>query len=82
MVTAFLLHIQMDPIENEFDINIDYYVKINFKGVVNLVNALNGVDVEVPRKLCTDNSSSQRKISNIKRKSWTTSIIVDESLIL
>lgn len=29
------------------DIKIDYYVKINFKGVVDLVEALGGVDVEV-----------------------------------
>lgn len=29
------------------DIDIDYYVKINFKGVVELVNALGGVDVDV-----------------------------------
>lgn len=29
------------------DIKVDYYVKINFKGVVDLVEALGGVDVEV-----------------------------------
>ncbi len=29
------------------DIDIDYYVKINFKGVVELVNALGGVEVNV-----------------------------------
>lgn len=52
----------MNTIENTFDISIDYYVKVNFKGVVGLVNALGGVDVEVPKKLCTDNSDRVGKI--------------------
>ena len=45
-----------NTIENFLDINIDYYVKINFKGVVSLVDALGGIDVEVPQDLCTDSS--------------------------
>lgn len=49
----------MQTIENTFDINIDYYVKVNFKGVVGLVNALNGIEVEVPKRLCTDDSNRQ-----------------------
>ena len=47
----------MNTIEEYFDVNIDYYAKINFKGLVKLVDAVGGVDVEVPRKLCTDDSS-------------------------
>jgi polyisoprenyl-teichoic acid--peptidoglycan teichoic acid transferase len=43
-------------IENFTGINIDYYVKINFKGVVGLVNALGGVTVDVPVKFCEQNS--------------------------
>ncbi|MBE6146889.1 MAG: hypothetical protein E7168_00985 [Firmicutes bacterium] len=46
----------IETIENTFDVDINYYVKVNFKGVVNLINALGGVDVEVPKRLCTDNS--------------------------
>ena len=38
-------------------INIDYYVKINFKGVVDLVDALGGVEVDVPYSFCEQNSS-------------------------
>ena len=52
----------METIENTFDINIDYYVKVNFKGVVNLVDALGGVSVDVPFNLCTDNSDRMGKI--------------------
>ena len=35
-------------IENAFDINIDYYVKLNFYAVVDLVDAIGGIDVDVP----------------------------------
>ena len=37
----------IDTIEQLFDVNIDYYAKINFKGVVELVNAVEGVEVYV-----------------------------------
>ena len=36
-------------IQNLTGINIDYYVKVNFKGVVDLVNAVGGVTVDVER---------------------------------
>ncbi|MDD6224230.1 MAG: LCP family protein [bacterium] len=52
----------METIENTFGIDVNYYVKVNFKGVVNLVDALGGVNVEVPKKLCTDNSDRMGKI--------------------
>lgn len=52
----------IETIEKTFNINIDYYVKVNFKGVVNLVDALNGVEVEVPKRLCTDNSDRMGNI--------------------
>ncbi|MFA5602653.1 MAG: LCP family protein [Bacilli bacterium] len=44
-------------VENLTGIDIDYYVKINFKGVVGLVNALDGVKVNVPYSFCEQNSS-------------------------
>lgn len=52
----------METIENVFDVDIHYYVKVNFKGVVGIVDALGGVDVEVPKRLCTDNSNRQGEI--------------------
>ena len=52
----------MNTIEEYFDINIDYYAKINFKGLVKLVNAVGGVEVEVPKQLCTDDSSRGEQI--------------------
>ena len=49
----------MNTIEEYFGINIDYYAKINFKGLVKLVDAVGGVDVNVnaSQTLCTDDSS-------------------------
>ena len=49
----------MQTIEDYFGVNIDYYAKINFKGLVKLVNAVGGVEVNVDadQTLCTDDSS-------------------------
>ena len=47
----------INTIKDYFDIDIDYYAKINFKGLVKLVDAVGGVDVNVGQRLCTDDSS-------------------------
>ena len=47
----------INTIQNYFEQEIDYYVKINFKGLVKLVDAVGGVEVDVPQELCTDDSS-------------------------
>ena len=44
-------------VENITGLNIDYYIKINFKGVVDLVDALGGVEVDVPYAFCEQNST-------------------------
>ncbi len=46
-------------VENLTGIKIDYYAKINFKGVVDLVNILDGINVDVPVKFCEQNSDRQ-----------------------
>lgn len=43
-------------IENFTDIDIDYYVKVNFQGVVKLVDAMDGIEVDVPLDFCESNS--------------------------
>ena len=50
----------INTIENFFDVDIDYYAKINFKGLVKLVDALGGIDVDVPQDLCTDDSGREK----------------------
>lgn len=59
----------ISTINNLLGINIDYYVKINFKGVVDLVEAVGGVEVNVEApsymadkyggKVCEQNSDRQ-----------------------
>lgn len=49
----------IDTIENFTGINIDYYVKINFKGVVKLVDTLGGIEVDVPYAFCEQNSNRE-----------------------
>lgn len=39
----------IDTIENLVDIDIDYYVKINFKGVVSLVDSLGGITLNIDK---------------------------------
>ena len=52
----------INTIQDYFDVDIDYYAKINFKGLVKLVNAVGGVEVDVPKTLCTDDSSRGAQI--------------------
>ena len=58
----------INTIENLVDIKIDYYVKINFKGVVDLVNALDGIDITVPEKInfCEQNSKRSKKPEDLQ----------------
>ncbi|MDE5539419.1 MAG: LCP family protein, partial [Bacilli bacterium] len=62
----------ISTVEQLTSIDIDYYVKINFKGVVDLVEALGGVDVDVEApdydaysnryngRICEQNSKRQK----------------------
>ena len=38
----------IDTIEELFDVPVDYYVKMNFNAFIDVVDALGGIDVEVP----------------------------------
>ena len=49
----------IDTIQNYTGIHIDYYLKMNFKGVVKLVDTLGGVDVDVPFAFCEQNSNRE-----------------------
>lgn len=52
----------MDTITNFTGIEIDYWVKVNFQGVISLVDALGGIDVDIPYAFCE--SSSKRTFGN------------------
>lgn len=39
----------MKNVANYFNINIDYYVRVNFDSIIDIVNALGGIEVDNPR---------------------------------
>ena len=51
----------VNTIENLTGITIDYYVKINFNGVVKLVDDLGGIKVDVPVSFCEQDSKRRKK---------------------
>lgn len=63
----------IDTIKEVTDIDVDYYVKVNFKAVVDLVEALGGVEVDVQKpdyntfggRVCEQNSHRQWDKDNI-----------------
>lgn len=46
----------IETIENFTGIDIDYFFKINFKGVVKIVDSLGGIKVDVPYSFCEQDS--------------------------
>jgi LCP family protein required for cell wall assembly len=40
------IDVSMDTLEMIYDIDIDYFVRLNFTGFINIVDALGGIDVE------------------------------------
>lgn len=51
-----------------FNVNIDYYVKVDFKLVVDLVDILGGIDMDVSHAICEQNSKRQ----------WGTNVVLVE----
>ena len=49
----------METVKKMFDLDIPYYVKINFKGVVELVDAIGGIYVDVPVTIEEQDSNRQ-----------------------
>ncbi|RYM05891.1 LytR family transcriptional regulator [Sporolactobacillus sp. THM7-7] len=49
----------ISTIEHLFGIPVDYYVQVDFKAFVKIVDALGGVKMDVPAKLVTQNSKDQ-----------------------
>lgn len=69
-------------VENMTGIDIDYYAKINFTGVINLVDALGGITVDVPYKFCEQNSKRQWGENIIYLESGVQKLNGEEALAL
>lgn len=50
----------IETVENLLEIPIDYYVRLNFHAFVDVVDALNGITVEVPYEFKESNSMDKR----------------------
>ncbi|WP_085506189.1 LCP family protein [Thalassobacillus devorans] len=50
----------IETVENLLDIPVDYYIKVNFHAFVDVVDALNGVTVDVPYEFKESNSMDKR----------------------
>jgi len=58
----------MKTLNQIFNVNIDYYVKVDFRLVVDLVDILGGIDMNVPQSICEQNS----------RRQWGTNVVLVE----
>ena len=72
----------VNTLEKLTGIEIDYYVKINFKGVVDLVEALNGVEVNVPINFCEQDSNREFGKNEICLKEGLQTLNGEEALAL
>lgn len=50
----------MDTVEELFDIPVDYYVRMNFNAFIEVVDALDGIEVDVPYAFSEQNSKDQK----------------------
>ncbi len=50
----------IDSVSNLFDLDIDFYAEINFDGVVKLVDAIGGIEINSPVEFIGQNSSTTR----------------------
>ena len=60
----------IDTVENFIDIDIDYYAKINFRGLINLVDTLGGIDVDVPYSFCETDENRTFEHGVMVKKGW------------
>lgn len=69
-------------ISNLLNVDINYYVKINFKGVVKLIDTMGGIDVDVPYSFCEQDSNRKWGKNTIYVKEGFHSLNGEEALAL
>lgn len=72
----------VNTVEQFTNIDIDYYVKINFKGVVNLVDKLGGIEVDVPMDFCEQDSNRAYGDNEICLKTGVQTLNGEQALAL
>jgi len=69
-------------IENLTGIEIDYYAKVNFKALVQLVDAIGGITVDVPYSFCEQNSNRKWGKNTVYVKSGIQKLSGEQALAL
>ncbi len=52
----------IETVENLLEVPVDYYVKMNFNAFIEIVDALGGIEAEVPYKLLEKDENDQRTV--------------------
>ena len=60
----------ISTVENFIDIDIDYYAKVNFRGLIKLVDSLGGIDVDVPYSFCETDENRMLANTVFVEKGW------------
>ena len=60
----------ISTVQNFTGINIDSYAKINFQGLIRLVDALGGIDVDVPYSFCETDENRMLANTIFVEKGW------------
>ncbi|MEK4484780.1 LCP family protein [Psychrobacillus sp. FSL H8-0484] len=53
----------IETVEDLLEVPVDYYVKMNFNAFIDVVNALGGIEAEVPYKLTEKDENDQRTVN-------------------
>ncbi|KOS28767.1 LytR family transcriptional regulator [Bacillus anthracis] len=56
-----------DTVEKLLNVPVDYYVKFNFKSFIKIVDALGGIDVDVPVEFTEQNSKDEADAIHLKK---------------
>ncbi len=56
----------IETVEEMLDIPVDYYVKMNFNAFIDVINALEGIEVEVPYELSEKDSEDRNHAINLE----------------
>ncbi|MFJ7639492.1 LCP family protein [Peribacillus sp. NPDC097206] len=56
----------MATVENLFDIPVDYYVRMNFKAFIDVVDSLDGIQVDVPYEMYEMDSHDKKNAIHLK----------------
>lgn len=56
----------LETVEELFDVPIDYYIRLNFNAFIDVVDALGGVEVEVPYRIVGEKDEFDRNTMNFE----------------